>query len=595
MNKNKENNNNTINLNESSSSEEENESQEYLDIDNQEISFLDYLKKTSERRFKTEKNSLLLTHKRKNNDNIIIYDANVKEIRNKFCPSIEELDEFLEDCQVEEIDISELEDDYLFDAKKFMEQNHIMKSYLSFEEVDLEEKNESEKNIMKLVQPSLSNSIIIKDNESQYINKIEEENSTANLKNILESEILDSVQKSWLNDYIKKIREMPLKDVKNKTEKLQVIFDLDKTLIFSFVNSEDKATIKNIIENNGNKKMFFLAFKLSKKKMYSTFILRKGIEEFINFTKKFCVFHIRTLSRSPYAKQIIKILERKLGIKFDKIVMRDGRKKNFKKVKSIAEFKCGYIKNKNTVIIDDNLYVWENDFNNVIPSKTFFDKEFGVNCIKDNQSAKNNTTCLLNSHGKFIYHTFAKNQSWKNQEVYKMQICPFYQFKQIKKELFFDVYNGEYLDSKKIQFIYLQNIIKIIYYLLIHDDIPVCDSIKIIRLNIFYGKYFFLKYIFGDKKKILANIIKICGGEIIEPDESITYMMKKIYLVCSSESYDNNRDNIKNEVIKNKNFVLVNEKYILDCYFFMTDLGTEPLGNEYDPESFYRIGKFFFK
>ena len=46
---------------------------------------------------------------------------------------IEELDEFLEDCQVEEIDISELEDDYLFDAKKFMEQNHIMKSYLSFE------------------------------------------------------------------------------------------------------------------------------------------------------------------------------------------------------------------------------------------------------------------------------------------------------------------------------------------------------------------------------------------------------------------------------------------------------------------------------
>ena len=91
----------------------------------------------------------------------------------------------------------------------------------------------------------------------------------------------------------------------------------------------------------------------------------------------------------------------------------------------------------------------------------------------------------------------------------------------------------------------------------------------------------------------------IGGGEIIEPDDSINCKMKNIYLVCSMNNYEKERRNIRNERKINPNYILVNEKFILDSYYFMTGLEVDNLINieysEYSPEYCYKLGNEFFK
>ena len=62
--------------------------------------------------------------------------------------------------------------------------------------------------------------------------------------------------------------------------------------------------------------------------------------------------------------------------------------------------------------------------------------------------------------------------------------CPFYDFD--KKYCF----SGEYLESTKYQFIYMKEVIKIIYYLIYNSNMGVPEALKIIRYNIFYNSYF---------------------------------------------------------------------------------------------------------
>ena len=48
-----------------------------------------------------------------------------------------------------------------------------------------------------------------------------------------------------------------------------------------------------------------------------------------------------------------------------------------------------------------------------------------------------------------------------------------------------------------------------------------------------------------------------------------------------------------NEVNENSNYLLVNEKFVLDCYYFMTDLADEYQNEEYNPEICYQESKAF--
>ena len=118
-----------------------------------------------------------------------------------------------------------------------------------------------------------------------------------------------------------------------------------------------------------------------------------------------------------------------------------------------------------------------------------------------------------------------------------------------------------------------------------HLKVPIFEAIKLVRLSALNGKSFYLKYLNEQQKNVLSEIIKVCGGEIIEnADDCIDFMMKTVFLVCSMEYYINEKNTIQEELNKNKKYILINEKYILDSYYFMSDLGNCYKDNEYNPQ-----------
>ena len=598
-----ENKNENIDFDDSSSSSSNDENNDSFDIDKDQLTLIDVNKKLSEKRSKKEQNSLFLKLKRKKPENgMIIYNSFYKKILNEFCPTKEEMEEFLEKCKVEEININEFKnnefiEDNIFNPKMFMQKNKINKSYLSWEDLEFnneenEDFNNSDKYKIPLIEPEISN---ISKNENNDTTVIPNDPKKT-IKNILKTDILGDAQKEWLNNHIKEISKMHSNSVLLNGKKLEVIFDIDNTLIFNFIQSYDKKSFEDFMENYQENDLNYLSFTHDKKKVYSAYIIRQGVEEFIEYTKKFCNFNINTLAVKNYATKIIKNLEKNFKIKFQRKVMRTP--KGNKNEKSIDEFECDDINYNNALIFDDNILKWENDFDNVIISKFFFDKNAGINFTESNsKSSNNNLTFILNSHKKFFYHYFYDNKNkskWKEQNIGRKKTCPFFHFKEKDEHFFFDIYNAEYFNSNKKQFIYMKDIVKIIYYMVYHDKIPLNETLLLIRLNILYKKYFYLKYVNKQRISILSGIINICGGEIIEPDESIEFKIKKkIFLVCSFEIYEKERNNILNEVNENSNYLLVNEKFVLDCYYFMTDLADEYQNEEYNPEICYQESKAF--
>ena len=614
---------NNINLNESSDEKSNNGSKnssnedsiDNFDIDYERLTLIDVGERLKKKRAKKNNNSLLLEKKRKNPNTIISFDASSKTVLNNFCPSVEELNDFLDNCKIEEIDLTEcnkkLPDSVeIFDNKEYMKKYHINKTYLSFEDSQyIKETKDNEENTLELINPIMASNplplsvdnklsnILNGETKVDYINE-----NIKNLQKILHCNTLDLGQKKWLNNHIKEIIDMPLDSVIIKGKKLEIIFDLDNTLVFTFIKSNSKESLDIMAEiekNNPKKKIFSFSLRNNNKLMYSCLVFREEIYDFVNYIKEFCNFHVRTLANKNYTEKIIEKLEENLGIKFNGIIARDDSTPN-KLNKSIGEFRNKNINNSNTIIFDDSINVWnENDLGNVIQSKYFFDKEFGVTEIqnlKTNSETENLFTTLSNTHNKLFYNSFTPGEiCWRKQNIIRAVKCPFYQYKEQGEKFYFDFYNTEYLGDKKCQFIYMKDVVKIIYYMIFHDKVPLSEAIKLIRLNIFYEKHFYLKYVSSEGKNILSNIIQICGGEIVEPDDSISYKMSNIYLVCSMNIYEKERNTILNEVQNNKKFIIVNEKFILNCYYFMTDLELDCHDEEYDPEYCYNYCNLFFK
>ena len=606
---------NSINLNESSDEKSNKESNnnssgedsiDNFDIDYERLSLIDVRDRLKEKRAKKKQNSLLLEKKRRNPNTLIAFDSSSNIILNTFCPSIEELNNFLNNCKIEEIDLNKynvLSDSVkVFDSKEYMKKNNINKTYLSFEDSQYIKYPKENEETFELINPIVASNPL--DNKLFNINKTEVkgDDMNENMRKILNSNTLDLGQKKWLNNHIKEIIDMELDSIIIKEKKLEIIFDLDNTLIFSFITSNPldiKDKIASIEKNNPYKKIYSFTLRKNNNLMYIYLVFRDGISDFVNSIKDFCNFHVRTQSIKIYSEKIIEKLEEITNIKFKGKIARTPE--NQQRLKSIKEFKNKNINNSNTIIFDDKICAWEEkDMNNVIQSKFFFDKDFGLSEIQNSKKYSetdnlfNLFTKLSNTHDKFFYNSFNKRKKcWRKQNITRADKCPFYQYKEQGDKFYFDFYNAEYLGDKKCQLIYMKDVIKIIYYMIYHDKVPLCEAIKLIRLNIFYEKYFYLKYVSNEGKNILSNIIQICGGKIVEPDESISYKMSRIYLVCSMNIYEKEINSI--EYNNNEKYILVNEKFILNSYYFMTDLEFDCHDDEYKPEYCYNYCNNFFK
>ena len=170
-------------------------------------------------------------------------------------------------------------------------------------------------------------------------------------------------------------------------------------------------------------------------------------------------------------------------------------------------------------------------------------------------------------HYPFLYYSCSP-VNWREQKLKEGRNCPFYDFRKLI------CFNGEYLESTKFQFIYMKEITKIIYYLVYNSNIDVPKALKLIRYNIFYNSCFNLNYA-NNGKSALEDIIVNCGGVIYNENNKKEYDSMKYFFVCNKEDYLTKKDEIKKDKRGKKNCKVVSDKYILNSFYFMTNLEDE--------------------
>ena len=586
----------------------EDDDDDSMDIDEDRLTLPQIRERIKKKQAKT-KNISLLSKKTTRAQNIT-YDANTKSLRDCFVPDMEQLNDFLKKCVVKEIvqsDFTSLLKDRkqdVFDPQEFMLTNGITKPSISIEDLSLFKNNKNnkgkvpeisiveEKQVQSLNKPKMTvdefiSTSIYKSKDKEHKDKVREQ--FLKFRKIMSTNILTLDQKKFLAEFIKNINALPIEEILVKDKKFEIVFDLDNTCMFSYLcgSQNGKEEGNEIISKYKNKNIKFIQFEYQGKKMYSILILRKGLKEFIEYIKDLANFHISTLASKNYAEKIAEVLANLFNIEFQKFSSRnDNNNKNRKYINDLNNDKLfPQLSESNTIIFDDSVSVWENESFNVIPSKKFYDKELRMSNM--NNKSKSDLDIFLDTYTPYSYNQFkeGKEPSWKTQSIVTKINCPFYQYKNKDTIDYNESFFAEYLDSPKNQFIYMKNVIKVLYCLVFHNDIDISAAIKLVRLNALNGKIFYLKFLNDEQKSILRDIIKVCGGELYYPpigeEESIIDLTKKIFLVVSKREFTLFEKEIKKEINMHKNYILINEKFILDSYYFMTDLGDSYTDKEY--------------
>ena len=550
-----------------------------------------------------------LRQKRHLDSNVITYDEKKGKILKGFCGSIEELNEFFSKCEIKKVnfdDFSKTNDTQVFDPNEWLKENKIVQKTISLEDLQVyyqkkvpkkKEKEKKEENIKKEKVQKQEKRL------SYYLKDKKMYEDYLNLKKIIEFKKLSIEQKGWIGNLISKIKRMDIKDInieKNidgKYNKLELIFDLDNTCIFSFLSNTDVLLVQKKKNIFPQKDVRMISFKFNNKVLYTALIIRKGLKEFLNYVSPLCNFHISTLGAESYGNEVKDILGEYAGVQF---IRYKGRVYNNEYCKNISDL---YINNENAVIFDDYLRVWENnnkDNEQVIITKYFFDEECTLinnNFMVNNSEANKNGDNSVNDIGLFLksYRTMCYDKikenprnnnntdiDWKIHEIREYQNIPFYQFNTNKDYNFNKCFTAEYLDSSKYQFTYMKEVIKVIYCLKFIFDIDIRVALKLIKICTLNNMKFDLKHLAEDQKCILSDMIKVCGGMIY--DKNYNYVKnnkEKIYLVVSKRIYESRKEEIKADLQKNNNYFLINEKFILDTYYFMTDIRDQINDPEY--------------
>ena len=597
--------------NEETNSNKSKDIDENFIIDEERLSLRE-IEKLIEKKKKKEQKITMLQNKTKRDDDIckITYDERKGKILDVFYQSAEELNNFLVTCEIKKVNFDEIapklkDKSAIFDPNEWMKSNKVNERLLNFEDLSVFCKKSIKNKNKKKVRDNPKNSNndkkeekinneenIKKEKLNQYLFKDNVYSECYNeLRNILSKEMLAVDQRIWLNDFIKELKEIDIekiiveKDEDGKDNKLEIVFDLDNTCIFSFCSNADILQVqiqKNIFPQKDARMM---SFSYEDKVLYNILIIRKGLKEFINYVKPLCNFHISTLGAENYGNEIKDILSEYSGAEFIRF---KGRLYEEEYTKNISDL---YIKRQKVLIFDDSVKVWNNkddDIEYVINTKFFFDEECAlINKPESNDDNKGDIFYEINQFLKSyrsLSYTGIKQirnneMDWKKQELKEWMNIPFYQFRTSDDYLYNRCYTAEYLDSKKNKFIYMKNVVKAIYCMKFIFDIEIPLAIKLIRISTLANMKFDLKYVSIEQKTILSDMVLTCGGNIY--DENYRLEDEKIYLVATKRLYVLNKRDIYTDLYRRPFYVLINEKFILDTYYFMTDLRDEINEPEY--------------
>ena len=108
--------------------DEDSESSDDFDVDCDRLTLIQVKEIMIRNLSRKKKKVSFLNKKRANPDKFIIYDSSTKKIYNSFCPDVKELDRFLQNCSIKEININQLNNKFfieknsqnVFDPQEFM-------------------------------------------------------------------------------------------------------------------------------------------------------------------------------------------------------------------------------------------------------------------------------------------------------------------------------------------------------------------------------------------------------------------------------------------------------------------------------------------
>ena len=310
------------------------------------------------------------------------------------------------------------------------------------------------------------------------------------------------------------IKEMPLEVLMSKynKKKINIILDIDQTLIFSKDEMHIDPKMKNELIKDSNP--IIVPNETQKDNPYRLlFDYRPKLKEFLEGLSKFCNFYVCTLAKENYAKMIIYRIKNEFGIEIpDENIVATVNIKGFELFNGIET--------KNTIIFDDNANVWIKELKHLIVSKkfvSFLEKDYKFDFVVEDYKIIN-----YNSRPDFLFTNETKS-------------------------------------NNKFQLDYVLNFIEMAYKFSIIFQNDIVNSIGYMRKRIFNKVKLNIQYYSQNENYILINgIVKFLGG-IMETDIN----QSTHFLLSEQNNLKKERLNLNNEVY------FVNEQWIFDSYLFL--------------------------
>lgn len=328
------------------------------------------------------------------------------------------------------------------------------------------------------------------------------------------------------------VEQFPIDEaIKMRPEhKINLVLDIDSTMIYS----KELASLNAILENYNDSHKIEINVENFNFKM--VFNLRGYLNEFLQRMKKICNFYICTLSKEPYAMEILKIIQDKTGIEIPKeniIAVPEGKDSKTIKKKSLEP--CSeLIKNDNKIIIDDTVSVWkDDDLKCLLPSKRY---------------------CSFNDADSFPYsYNLETNDGTRVQESSQI----YYE----ADELRIIPLHYENDNSPTFQLEYLANFIEKVFKLSINRNVGICYAAKIIRKRVFEGITVDLTY-YEDYQHLtlLSSMVCYLGGNLAKEKNNATHFV----ISPNNVTLFRRPKKVEGKLI---HFFAVNSKWLFDCYF----------------------------
>ena len=313
----------------------------------------------------------------------------------------------------------------------------------------------------------------------------------------------------------------------NLTEKINLVLDIDETLVFSEkVNELQKDEgIDEVIQdfqNDEEKNIYYIKLQSNLNTLIFKVNVRKNMADFFRKLSPYCNFYINTMASPIYIKEVVDILSKNYGLKFSNL---DGNNVIFTSPYSKKFLPNEITKKENFLILDDNICAWDVRYiPSIIPVRKFF---------------------LKNSHSEqkkifYQYYLFS-NKIYCFDEEKRPFLEPINKIP----------YCVENTKDEKSQLFYISEIIIKSFLLSNILEIPIRHALHFFQNTILKGHYIYYE---GYDKVFISEMINLLGGSIVNEINNANYVLT-----------NKNIDNINEINYQDK--CSIDVKWVFDCFF----------------------------